>query len=116
MDLPDRLDQYGAYVEVVRVALKESHVEHGDLSPFEAVTKAKDPRYRWFVKNYGRTCWELDAMDPRQLREEVEAHIYSRMDLEYWERCALVERAERESLVEVMQGWKDSISMQAQKY
>jgi len=114
-DLPARLDEYGASVEVIRVALTASHVKQGGLPSFKADTKARDPRYQWFVKRYGRTCWELDAMDPPQLRDEVEEHILGLIDVEYWARCKRVEEAERESLVEVMRAWKETISMPASK-
>lgn len=97
------------------MALRESHVKQGDLPSFKASTKARDPRYRWYVERYGVTCWELDAMDPRQLRTEVEGHIRDLIDVEHWERCAKVEQVERESLIQVMQSWRNSISVQASK-
>ena len=37
--------------------------------------RSKDPRFRWFVRNYGDRCWELDAMDPNDLRALVEEAI-----------------------------------------
>ena len=42
------------------------------LPSFPATDKRKDPRYKWFVRNYGKRCWELDAMDPNDLRACVE--------------------------------------------
>ena len=42
------------------------------LPSFPASDKKKDPRYKWFVRNYGNRCWELDAMDPNDLRACVE--------------------------------------------
>jgi hypothetical protein len=61
---------------------------------------------RWFVKNYGHQAWELDALSPVVLRERVANCIRANIDLEYWARCEVIERAERESLVEVMAGWR----------
>ena len=58
------------------------------LPSFPAADKRKDPRYRWFVKNFGHRCWELDAMDPRDLRERVTEEIKELIDAEAWERCA----------------------------
>ena len=55
-------------------------------------------------------CWELDALSPVVLREAVENHIVDGIDSEYWERCEQVERVERESLMEIMGGWKALIS------
>ena len=38
------------------------------LPSFEAETKSKDPRYRWFMEQVGTKCYELDAMPPPDLR------------------------------------------------
>ena len=44
-------------------------------------------------------------MDPNDLRSIVEHEIASRIEPEAWKRCELVNRAERESLAEVMSAW-----------
>jgi hypothetical protein len=48
----------------------------------------------------GRThvCWELDAMNPVDLRHRVEEEILNYIDDEAWERAELVEQAERASI------------------
>jgi hypothetical protein len=55
-DLPRRLGEYGANVRLRRIALTRDDVDHGGLPSFPADTKTKDPRYRWFVENYGPRC------------------------------------------------------------
>ena len=55
----------------------------------------KDPRYKWFIEHYGDQAWELDAMDPNDLRASVEAAIIAEMEPEAWSRCATTEKAER---------------------
>jgi hypothetical protein len=102
-DLPNRMDKYGGSVEIQRVALIEEDL--GGLPSFEASTKVKDPRSRWFVQNYGHQAWELDALSPVVLRERVANCIRANIDIQYWARCEVIERAERESLVDVMAGW-----------
>ena len=57
--------------------------------------KPKDPRYKWFIEHYGDQAWELDAMDPNDLRASVEAAIIAEMEPEAWSRCATTEKAER---------------------
>ena len=109
-DLPKRLAEYGGCVEIQRVALYEEDVANRGLPSFDASTKAKDPRYKWFVRKYGHRCWELDALSPVVLRERVGSYIRSNIDIEYWARCEVTERAERESLVEVMATWKSLLS------
>ena len=66
-DLPERLAQVRRGSRTVRrIALTRGAVN--GLPSFPAADKKKDPRYEWFVDNFGRRCWELDAMDPNDLR------------------------------------------------
>jgi hypothetical protein len=106
-DLPERLERYGANVDLRRIALTRADVENGDLPGFLRETKVKDPRHNWFRENYGEECWELDALPP-VLRARVRAAILQFIDLGAWEHCANVERAERESLRKF--DWKGAFS------
>jgi hypothetical protein len=112
MDLPKRLVQYGARVDLKRIALTFNDVHHGDLPSFAADTKSKDTRHQWFVKNYGDQCWELDALPPPVLRERVRDAILSYIDVQAWNHCARIETAERESLRSFQ--WKKVFSDQSQ--
>jgi hypothetical protein len=103
-DLPKRLSKYdGDHVEVQRIALTQEHVS--DLPSFPATEKRKDTRYRWFVRNYGNRCWELDAMDPNDLRDCVERAIVELIEPVAWERCEVVNQAEQESLRSILEEW-----------
>jgi hypothetical protein len=103
-DLPKRLSKYGGdHITLLRIALTREHV--GALPSFSATDKRKDPRYRWFCANYGDRCWELDAMDPNDLRNSVEGEIRKLIEPVAWERCEIVNRAEQESLKTVLEGW-----------
>jgi hypothetical protein len=107
VDIPKRLKKYdGRHVKLRRIALKRHHLR--GLPSFPAKDKKKDPRYRWFVANYGDRCWELDAMDPNDLRDLVEKEIKKLIEPEAWERCVAVNDAERESLETVLDSWKDA--------
>ncbi len=114
-DLPHRLDNYDAFVELTRVALTEADVSDAALPPFAAETKRGDTRYRWYVCNYGPLCWELDAMSPPVLRDRVAGAIRAHIESEAWERCGRGEQAEQASLAKVLSRWK-SICGQASKY
>jgi hypothetical protein len=104
-DLPSRLAKYGGdHVELRRIALLAQDV--GDLPSFPASDKKKDPRYRWFRDRFGDRCWELDAMDPRHLREHVEQEIRRLIEPVAWKRCAVVNAAEQESLRHVLDQWR----------
>jgi hypothetical protein len=104
-DLPNRLAKYGGeHVTLRRIALTSHHL--ADLQSFPASDKEDDPRYEWFVENYGDQCWELDAMDPNELRATVEAWIRSEIDMEAWARCEIVQKAEQESLQHFFDKWR----------
>jgi hypothetical protein len=103
-DLPSRLKRYGGdHVLLVRIALLRDDLR--GLPSFPASDKTKDPRHDWFVRNYGERCWELDAMDPNDLRARVEDEIKGLIEPEAWQRCAVVNKAEQESLRSVLDKW-----------
>jgi hypothetical protein len=103
-DLPTRFSKYdGDHITLRRIALTRKQV-NGLLS-FPATDKRKDPRYEWFVAKYGDRCWELDAMDPNDLRACVKREIKKLIEPVAWKRCEIVNRAEQESLRTVIEKW-----------
>jgi hypothetical protein len=103
-DLPDRFERYdGDHVEINRIALTRDQVV--SLPSFPAADKRKDPRYKWFTGNFGDRCWEIDALDPNVLRDRVEQEIKELIEPEAWERCEVVDKAERDSLRDVLTAW-----------
>ena len=97
-DLPNRLAKYdGDHMKLRRIALTPEHVI--GLPSFPATDKRKDPRYKWFVANYGDRCWELDAMDPNDLRDCVEQAIMELIEPVAWGRCERVNRRNRNRCV-----------------
>ena len=71
-----------------------------------ATDKRKEPRYRWFRANYGDRCWELDAMDPNDLRDCVEQAIIELIEPVAWQRCETINKAEQESLRTILEKWR----------
>jgi hypothetical protein len=109
IDLPTRLERYGNIAmeqqEIIdreldfhfdRIALIESDTTK--LPSFDAETKKEDKRYRWFIDNFGAQAWELDAMNPNDLRARVEAEIVDHVDSEAWAQHQKVEEAQQESV------------------
>ena len=103
-DLPTRLADYdGDHITLKRIALTRKQVS--GLPSFPVTDKRKDPRYKWFVANHGTRCWELDAMDPRELRRCVQTAIKKLIEPVAWKRCEIVNRAEQESLKTILEKW-----------
>lgn len=106
-DIPERLARYGGdHISIRRIALlHEDCMTLGERPAFNVADKRKDPRAPWFRKTFGQRCWELDAMDPNDLRARVEAEINEHIEPEAWERCRVVDEAERQSLRHVLDKW-----------
>jgi hypothetical protein len=108
VDLPGRLQRYGGYWKLKRIALLPADTR--SLPHFDARTKSRDPRYRWFVRQYGRRCWELDAMDPNHLRARVQQEIERYIDWTLWNRAVEIEAAEVESMTSFHEAWRDRLA------
>lgn len=80
VDLPGRLERYGGDAKITRIALTEEVCTSGELPGFALETKTKDPRHDWFKQRYGSRCWELDAMNPNDLRDRLREEILDRID------------------------------------
>ena len=120
IDLPRRLAEYDGDVDVVRLALTVDDCftdprDEDCLPWFSVETKQRDPRYRWYRDRYGSRCWELDALSPFVLRDRVADAIDGVLDHDAWARAEVVEKAERDSLTNILSAWP-GISGQASKY
>lgn len=114
-DIPARLQRYNGDATIRRIALSASDVgPHTDLPSFDAASKSKDSRHKWFVERYGTRCWELDALSPVILRQRIENEVVALLDVEAWNRAVEVESAEVESMSSILTDWQ-SISRQAPK-
>lgn len=107
-DAPRRLAEYGATCWFMRRLALIAEQCRG-LRPFPVGDKRGDPRYHWFVAEYGTQCWELDAMNPNDLREVVETAILAYIDRGAWNQCALAEEAEAASLRTVLTAWQQGL-------
>lgn len=106
-DIPERLKRYGGdHISIRRIALlHEDCMALGERPAFNVADKRKDPRAPWFRRTFGQLCWELDAMDPNDLRARVEAEINEHIEPEAWERCRIVNEAEQQSLRHFLDRW-----------
>ena len=107
-DLPSRLARYGGQWHLQRIAILKQDTRR--LPHFDVTTKSGDARYRWFVERYGQRCWELDAMNPNDLRERVRKEIERRIDWTMWNRAIEIEEAEIESMKDFHKAWQSRLS------
>ena len=105
VDLPERLDRYGADLEMERVALTWDDTRAG-LPSFDPESKESDPRYQWFRRTIRTRCIELDALPPPELRERVRQTILCLIDHDLWSHAVDIERVEVESMREFSKSWQ----------
>ena len=104
VDLPNRLREYGGnHIEFRRIALTPEQTT--SLPSFSVETKKKDKRYKWYKNTFGDDCWELDAMDPRVLRELVEKEITALIDQDLWKQQEELQEREKHTIEKVLGWW-----------
>lgn len=77
-DFRDRMEVFGANVEVIPIALTRAQVRQYGCPPNPA--KMTDARADAYVAEHGRQSWEVDALDPKVLRTIVNKAIATLVD------------------------------------
>ena len=93
-DNRDRLAMFArSRVEVRRLALNMDQVQRYTPPPNPA--KESDSRYEAYAAEFGRACWELDALDPIVIADIVRTEIQGLIDHETWAAAKAREDANR---------------------
>ena len=97
-DLERRLVKYGEGldIEVERVALTIKQVREYKLMPNRI--KPEDTRSGEYSQTYGDDCWELDAIEPKELQRITKEAIEKQLDLKMWEKSLKQEEMDRANL------------------
>jgi len=95
-DIQDRLNTFGAKVEVRRIALTMDQVNAYNPPPNPA--KLTDSRCAEYIANYGRTSWELDALEPKVLSSLIQDSIKEVLDQDAWDQVVERETKEKDAL------------------
>ena len=95
-DIRERMEKFGREVDVRPVALTMEQIRRFNPPPNPA--KITDPRAKWYIREYGRTSWELDALPPRELIRLAEEAVEELIDLDLYNRCLDREQRDIEEL------------------
>jgi len=99
-DISNRLNEFGSTgFRVEHIALTTSQVKKHKPPPNP--TKITDPRAKWYLKQYGQTCWEVDALDPKTLISLVEAKVKSLIDMDMYRDVLIQEQEDKRKLEEI---------------
>lgn len=107
-DNQDRLNLFtrsmsGVFVD--RIALNMDQVEEYDPPPNPA--KITDSRAKEYIKKYGGTSWELDALEPRVLEELITRTVKHHIDFDVWDEVGEEEREQKKILENVYEKWDE---------
>jgi hypothetical protein len=103
-DLPSRFARYQGNIYLERIALiKEdlADLPSYDVSQIREGKQKGNPCFPWYRQHYGTRGWELDAMNPNELRERLRQKIRAYIDPQEWDRQRLIEAAEQETIRKV---------------
>lgn len=95
-DIQDRFELYGATVQFKRLALNMSQIEV--MKPPPNPAKMTDSRAGGYVEKFGRSSWELDAIEPSALVDLIRREINAEIDDVAWGYSQDREEADIEKL------------------
>jgi len=105
-DNRDRLDIFTeemSGVDVRRIALNMDQIDK--YSPPPNPTKIKDSRSKDYIKKFGRTSWELDALEPQVIEKLITKEIKQFIDWDSWEEIGELQRKKRNLLDQIGEKW-----------
>lgn len=107
-DNRERVQMFGgANVQLRRIALNMDQVEQ--YSPPPNPAKVTDSRAEDYIRRFGRTSWELDALEPRVLDKLISDEIEKLIpDPDAWE-ASKSEEKERRAILSQLHGRFDEI-------
>lgn len=107
-DIAERLELFGADVEVQRIALNYDQIE--EFSPPPNPTKLTDSRAVGYIEQFGYSCWELDALEPRILTNLISTEVEALTDMDELVRQQKIQSNQKQDLVLVRDYWDEAVS------
>ena len=105
-DILDRTRLFvGRPINVKRIALNYEQIEA--YAPPPNPTKMTDTRARDYVADFGRTCWELDALEPRVISGLIEDFVRNEIDWDAWEESLELEYQDQKKLKDIADEWNN---------
>jgi hypothetical protein len=90
-------------VRVERLALNIDQVRAYDPPPNP--TKAQDSRSAGYIRQFGETCWELDALEPSQIEGLIAEAVDGVRDTRKWNKVLREQEGRRDLLEGVSRNW-----------
>jgi len=104
-DVLERLEMFSeCSIQVHRLALNMDQID--ELNPPENPAKLTDSRASDYVKKYGESSWELDAIEPRRLAKIVRDCVLQLRDDDAYEAALKVQNDYRKELAAIANKFK----------
>ncbi len=100
-----RLFSCMSHVDVNRIALNMDQI--AEYSPPPNPAKITDSRAKEYIKRYGRTSWELDALEPRVLEKLIKDTIRPLIDWDLWKDTLAEEEVVKDELRNLYTIWEN---------
>ena len=106
-DVLERIQLFtGCGVDVKRIALNMDQVEQ--YTPPPNPTKMTDTRVGNYLTRYGKSSWELDALEPQVISDLLESTITQLIDLDRWQETEHRELQGRSELQSVLTQFQET--------
>lgn len=112
-DIVDRMGIFGLDLEVDRLALNMDQVEEFHPPPNPA--KLTDARIAGYIQRFGRSSWELDALNPETLADLVAEAVLGFRDDEIWEETLQEDEKSVETLNWLARNWTRVLKMREEQ-
>ncbi len=99
-DITQRNRLFNGYTFFERLGLNMDQIE--DLKPPENPAKLKDTRAKEYIKEFGRSSWELDALTPNYLETLLENAILQHIDIGKYNGVLEEEKQDKARMSEII--------------
>lgn len=101
-DMTKRLTEFGLECfELIPVALTMGQIR--ELKPPPNPVKTTDSNSRWYIEQFGKESWELDALKPEMLHDIVKKAVLKHLDEDKFDIMVSQEDEDKKKLEEVIQ-------------
>ena len=96
-DIDQRIQEFGFSINVKPISLTMEQVRNYNLPPNFA--KLSDTRAKKYIEKFGKSSWELDALEPTVLHNLLRENIENLIDMEKYNRIVAQEESDKKRIV-----------------
>lgn len=106
-DIQERLEMFGADVNVKRVALTMEQIK--EFNPPPNPTKLSDARSNGYIEKYGHECWELDALEPNVITNLISEEVKQLRDDSLYQHICNEEERDKGNIERICEHYDEII-------